>query len=339
MDCRAVEKPAAQLSDTFGRRISYLRLSVTDRCNLRCFYCMGKDVKFLPHADLLSLEELERLAALFVQLGVRKLRLTGGEPLARPGVMQLVARLGERLAAGEFDEFTLTTNGTLLIRHVDALAAAGMRRINVSLDTLDANTFRNIAGQGELAEVLAGIEAARAAGLAVRINTVALAGINDHEIDRMLAWCGERGCDMALIELMPLGGCGRPGARHYLPLDYLQRRLAANWTLQPLDDKGSGPAQYVRVAETGRRLGFITPMSHSFCLHCNRVRLSCTGQLVLCLAREGGMDLRALLRGGADDAAIAGVIGAAIAMKPLEHALNRRDTPTEETRRMWQVGG
>ncbi|HEX8964480.1 MAG TPA: GTP 3',8-cyclase MoaA [Rhodocyclaceae bacterium] len=331
------ERGAVCLSDAFGRKISYLRLSVTDRCNLRCFYCMRDDVRFLPRSDLLSLEELERLAAVFVRLGVRKLRLTGGEPLARPGVMTLVGRLGERLAAGEFEELTMTTNGMLLERCAEGLAAAGMRRINVSLDTLDGKTFREITGHDGLGAVLAGIEAARAAGLAVRVNAVALAGINDHEFDRMIAWCGAHGCDMALIEMMPLGGNGRPGPQHYIPLDFIRRHLAGHWTLEPLAS-GSGPASYVRVAETGRRLGFITPMSHSFCLGCNRVRLSCTGQLVLCLAREGGMDLRHLLRRGADDQAIADVIAAGVALKPLEHGFNHHQEPSGRNR-MWQVGG
>jgi cyclic pyranopterin phosphate synthase len=331
------EQRAARLSDVFGRRISYLRLSVTDRCNLRCFYCMRNDVKFLPRSDLLSIEEMERLAAIFLRLGVRKLRLTGGEPLARPGVMTLVDKLGERLAAGEYDELTLTTNGMLLQRHAETLAAAGMRRINVSLDTLNPKTFRDITGHDGLDTVLAGIEAAQAAGLAVRVNAVALAGVNDHEFDHMIAWCGEHGCDMALIEMMPLGGSGRP-AEHYIPLDFIQRHLAGHWTLEPLGTAGCGPANYVRVAETGRRLGFITPMSHSFCLRCNRVRLTCTGQLVLCLAREGGMDLRSLLRHGADDEAIADVIGAGVALKPLEHGFDH-DHGTSGRNRMWQVGG
>ncbi|HEX8989942.1 MAG TPA: GTP 3',8-cyclase MoaA [Rhodocyclaceae bacterium] len=325
------------LSDVFGRDISYLRLSVTDRCNLRCFYCMRSDASFLPRAEVLSLEELERLCAVFAQLGVKKIRLTGGEPLARPGIMGLIARLGRRLKAGEFEELTLTTNGSLLAEQADALAAAGMRRINVSLDTLDEGKFQRITGHGGLDQVIAGIEAARAAGLAVRINTVALKGVNDDEFDDLIAWSGERGCDMALIELMPLGGV-QPGADNYLALDAVRRTLARRWTLAPAEASGSGPASYLRIAETGRRLGFITPMSHRFCLRCNRVRLTCAGQLVLCLAREGGIDLRHPLRQGADDAAIADIIAAGVALKPLEHQFGRNYGPAAETR-MWQVGG
>jgi cyclic pyranopterin phosphate synthase len=340
MELKSVpEQQTARLSDTFGRRIDYLRLSVTDRCNLRCFYCMRSDMKFLPKPEVLSFEEIERLSAIFMRMGVRKLRLTGGEPLARPGIMTLIGRLGERLAAGEFEELTLTTNGTLLTRHADELVAAGMRRINVSLDTLSEETFRRITGHDGLAHVLAGIETARRAGLAVRINTVALAGINDHEFDRLLAWSGERGCDMALIEEMPIGGCSQSGAKNYLPLTYVAKRLAEHWTLEPLEQGKGGPAQYLRVAETGRRIGFITPMSHGFCLKCNRVRLTCAGQLVLCLAREGGVDLRHLLRLGADDETIAAAIAAAIALKPLEHDFNYSSKPASRIQRMWQVGG
>jgi cyclic pyranopterin phosphate synthase len=339
MDLDAVpEQRTKRLSDIFGRDITYLRLSVTDRCNLRCFYCMSNDVKFLPRNDVLSLEELERLSALFMRLGVRKLRLTGGEPLARPGIMDLVARLGRHLAAGGLDELTLTTNGMMLAERATDLVAAGMRRINVSLDTLDEKIFRGITGHDGLGRVLEGIEAARAAGLAVRVNTVALGGVNDHEYDRLVAWCGERGCDMALIEMMPLGS-RQPGAEHYLSLDAVQRKLAQRWTLTPLDRGTGGPASYMRVAETGCRLGFITPMSHRFCLRCNRVRLTCSGLLVLCLAREGGIDLRHPLRQGADDATIADVIAAGVAMKPLEHHFNRDYASGSESQRMWQVGG
>jgi cyclic pyranopterin phosphate synthase len=294
---------------------------------------------FLPKAQVLTLEELDAVASAFIGLGVRKLRLTGGEPLARPGIMGLVGRLGERLAAGEFDELTLTTNGSLLAPLAAGLVAAGVRRINVSLDTLDETTFRDITGHGGLGHVLAGIDAARDAGIAVRINTVALAGINDHEFDRLLAWCGEHGCDMALIEMMPLGECDSQGAQHYLPLDFIRRRLATRWTLEPLMQGSGGPAVYVRVAETGRRLGFITPMSHGFCLHCNRVRLTCAGSLVLCLAQERGVDLRTVLRQGASDDDIAAAIAAAVARKPLEHHFTRGAATASETQRMWQVGG
>lgn len=339
MDTRAIfRQQTSPLSDAFGRNISYLRLSVTDRCNLRCFYCMCRDVKFLPREEILNLQEMERLAAIFIRLGVRKLRITGGEPLTRPGIMDLVAQLGERLARKEFDELTLTTNGTELPRFAAGLVTAGMRRVNVSLDTLDATTFERISGNGDLHRVLEGIEAARAAGLAVRVNTVAMAGINDHEFDRLLAWCGERGCDMALIEIMPLGTGGRPRPEHYVPLDHVAERLARNWTLEPQAGAPGSPARYVRVQETGQRLGFITPLSHGFCQSCNRVRLTCVGNLVPCLARESGVDLKTPLRNGADDEAMAAVIRAAIAGKPHEHDLNRV-AAVVDTQRMWQVGG
>lgn len=326
------------LTDSFGRNISYLRLSVTDRCNLRCFYCMKEDVKFLPKQEVLSLEELERLCAAFFRLGVRKLRLTGGEPLARPGIMNLVTRLGQRLARREFNELTLTTNGTLLAQYAEGLAAAGVRRINVSLDTLTPAKFRSITGHDGLGDVIAGIDAARQAGIAVRINTVALGGVNEGEFDGLLRWCGERGCDMALIEMMPLGGFDM-GPGRYLPLDRVRRHLAANWTLEPLEQGGSGPAVYARVAETGQKIGFITPMSHSFCQSCNRVRLSCAGMLELCLAQERGIDLRQVLRDGAGDAEIDAAIIAAIADKPLEHHLSFDPALADGVRRMWQLGG
>ncbi|HTY99343.1 MAG TPA: GTP 3',8-cyclase MoaA [Rhodocyclaceae bacterium] len=339
MDCRLptatiLREPAARLVDAFGRQISYLRLSVTDRCNLRCFYCMGGDVKFLPKGEILSLEELERLAAAFARFGVRKIRLTGGEPLARPGVMRLVERLGTWIGAGDMDELTLTTNGTLLGRCAGGLAAAGVRRINVSLDTLDAFTFRRIARQDGLSQVLAGIAAARGAGLAVRINVVAMGGINDAEFDHMVRWCGDQGCDMALIEVMPFGRA----SENYLPLNLVREHLGRRWTLEPLDDCTGGPARYWRVGETGRRLAFITPMSHDFCASCNRVRLTCSGRLVLCLGQEDGVDLRPALRGCDSDERLDQLILDAVATKPAGH-LFANDRPHATVRPMWQVGG
>lgn len=326
------------LCDGLGRAITYLRVSLTDRCNLRCFYCMGKDVKFVPKAEVLSLEEMDRLCAAFIRLGVRKLRLTGGEPLVRHGVMNLIERLGVRVANGELDELTLTSNGTLLAKHAPALAAAGVRRVNVSLDTLDAATFSQITQRAGLAEVLGGIDAARSAGLAVRVNAVALAGINDAGFDSLIRWCGEHGCDLALIERMPLGGMP---AAHYLSLDAVRHELARRWTLTPADGDGGGsggPCRYWNVLETGRRVGFITPLSHGFCSDCNRVRVTCTGALVLCMAQPGGIDLRAVLRSGATDEGLEAAIAAAVKDKPAGHQFDLREAPGA-SQRMWQLGG
>ena len=333
------QRAPAPLIDPFGRTINYLRFSVTDRCNLRCFYCMGGDVKFLPRSEVLTLEEMERLCAAFIRLGVRKLRLTGGEPLARHGIMTLVERLGKRLATGELDELTVTTNGTLLASYAADLAAAGVRRINVSLDTLDETRFREITGRSGLDQVLAGIDAAREAGMAVRINTVALAGINDDQYDRMLTWCGAHGCDMALIELMPLSGSGLQNSLNYLSLETVRAQLASRWTLEREYPAHGGPAEYMKVAETGRRVGFIAPISHDFCNNCNRVRLTCTGSLVLCLAREHGIDLRRILREDDSDEYLDAMISVAVTLKPQRHSLAAGAAVYPLTQRMWQVGG
>jgi cyclic pyranopterin phosphate synthase len=300
---------------------------------------MSEHMTFLPKAEVLTLEELDRLASTFVALGVRKLRLTGGEPLLRHGVMELIGRLGERVASGELDELTLTTNGTLLATHARALAAAGVRRVNVSLDTLNAASFLHIAQRSGLADVLAGIDAARQAGLSVRINAVALAGINDLEFDSLIRWCGEHGCDLALIEMMPLGGL--PPVR-YLSLDVVRRELAERWTLTPVD-RGAGrldggPCRYWDVLETGRRVGFITPRSHGFCKDCNRVRVTCTGALVACMAQPGDIDLRAALRRAASDEGLEAAIVAAIKDKPAGHQFNVCGAPGA-SQRMWQLGG
>lgn len=331
-------KPVSRLSDAFGREITYLRLSVTDRCNLRCQYCMGTNVKFLPKADVLSLEEMERLCAAFIRLGVRKLRLTGGEPLLRHGVMGLVERLGVRVAAGELDELTLTTNGTLLARHAAGLAAAGVRRVNVSLDTLDAVAFRQITQRDGLADVLAGIHAARAARLAVRINIVALAGVSDAEYDRLIDWCGAHGCDMALIELMPFGN---QDSGLYQPLDPVRTRLSKRWTLTPMGHGSGGPCRYWHVGETGYRIGFITPLSHGFCSGCNRVRVTCTGRLVPCMAQHGDIDLRSALRGSEADELLEAAIVAAINAKPEGHQfkVGGASHTSGSAQRMWQMGG
>ncbi len=332
---QAAFSPPSRLTDAFGRTITYLRLSVTDRCNLRCQYCMGSDVKFLPKSEVLSLEEMERLCAAFIRLGVRKLRLTGGEPLLRPGVIGLIERLGTRVATGELDELTLTTNGTLLAEHATALAGAGVRRVNVSLDTLDAATFRQITQREALADVLAGIHAARAAGLAVRINIVALAGVGDAEYDRMIRWCGSHGCDIALIELMPFGN---NESSLYQPLDPVRTRLAERWTLTPTERGSGGPCRYWHVGETGHRIGFITPMSHGFCSDCNRVRVTCTGRLVPCMAQRGDVDLRAALRGSEADDVLETAIVAAINTKPEGHQFKVGGI-TGSAQRMWQMGG
>jgi len=303
--------------DPFGRTVSYLRVSVTDRCDFRCIYCMAEDMSFLPKAELLSLEEMERLCAAFIRLGVRKIRLTGGEPLVRRDVMRLVEALGQRLGAG-LDELTLTTNGSQLAQHAAGLAAAGVRRINVSLDTLDEQKFAAITRGGMLTQVLAGIDAAVAAGLAVKINMVALRGINEDEIDAMLVWCGERRFDLCLIETMPMGEVEYRAETH-LPLPEIRARLAQGWTLLPSSHATGGPARYVQVGETGQRLGFITPLSHNFCEACNRVRVTCTGRLYMCLGQEDAVDLRAPLRASANDAALEAAIAAAIARKPKGH--------------------
>ncbi|MDR3440760.1 GTP 3',8-cyclase MoaA [Telmatospirillum sp.] len=305
--------------DPFGRTITYLRLSVTDRCDLRCVYCMSEDMEFLPKADLLSLEELERLADAFLRLGVRKLRLTGGEPLVRRGIMDLIKRLGKHVAAGRLDELTLTTNGTQLAVCAEDLAKAGVRRINVSLDSLDPAVFRRITRTGDLKKVLTGIAAAKAAGLMVKINAVALKGITEYEVDCLVAWCGEQGHDLTLIETMPLGDIDGDRLDQYLPLDAVRRHLEQRWTLEPLTVSSGGPARYVHVAETGRKLGFITPLTEHFCASCNRVRVTCTGTLYPCLGQEDAVDLRAPLRAGESDALLERAIMAAIDHKPEGH--------------------
>ena len=309
----------APLVDPFRRAITYLRVSVTDRCDFRCNYCMAEDMQFMPKRDLLSLEELDRVTRVFVERGVRKLRITGGEPLVRRDVMHLFRRLSRHLSSGMLDELTLTTNGSQLARFAPELADLGVRRINVSLDTLDPDKFRAITRRGDLATVLGGIEAARKAGIAVKINAVALKGVNEHEIGDMLVWAHGLGMDMTVIEVMPLGEIGEDRSDQFLPLSVLRERLEERFTLTPLPDRTGGPARYVRVAETGGRLGFITPLTHNFCEGCNRVRLTCTGKLYLCLGQEDAADLRAPLRASADDGPVAQAIVDAIARKPKGH--------------------
>ena len=261
--------------DPFGRHVTYLRVSVTDRCDFRCVYCMAEDMTFLPKAEVLTLEELDRLCSAFVGLGVRKLRLTGGEPLVRRNIMSLFRALGRHLRTGALDELTVTTNGSQLARYADELVACGVRRVNVSVDTLDHAKFAEITRWGRLDQVLGGLEAAKRAGLQVKINAVALKGVNDRELDRMIGWCGEEGFDLTLIEVMPMGDIGgEQRIEQYLPLSVVRADLAKRWTLEDIDHRTGGPARYVRVKETGGRLGFITPLTHNFCESCNRVRLS-----------------------------------------------------------------
>ena len=326
--------------DPFGRRITYLRVSVTDRCDLRCTYCMAEDMQFLPKRDVLSLEELDRLCGAFIRLGVRKLRLTGGEPLVRRDVMRLADSLGAQIGHG-LDELTLTTNGTQLAKHAAGLAAAGVRRINVSLDTLDPDRFARITRWGRLGQVLDGIAAAKAAGLHVKINAVALRGENEDELDDMLAWCGQHGHDLCLIETMPLGETGTDRVDQYLPLSLVRARLRRRWTLTDSSHSTGGPARYFDVAETGTRLGFITPMTHNFCEGCNRVRLTCTGTLYLCLGQEDAADLRRPLREGADEAALDAAIHEAISRKPRGHdfIIDRHTSTPGVARHMSMTGG
>jgi GTP 3',8-cyclase len=326
--------------DPFGRAITYLRVSVTDRCDLRCVYCMAEDMTFLPRAEILSLEELERLAATFIRLGVRKLRITGGEPLVRRNVLTLIERLGTRLGQG-LDELTLTTNGTQLARFAPALAAAGVRRINVSLDTLDPAKFTRITRWGRIETVFEGLRAAQAAGLAVKINTVALRNDNEEELSTMLAWCGEQGFDLCLIETMPMGEIDMARADQYLPLSLVRTRLRQRFTLDETDYSTGGPARYFTVRETGRRIGFITPMTHNFCESCNRVRLTVTGTLYMCLGQDDAADLRTVLRRGADDAELEQAVRDAIARKPKGHdfVIDRRHRAPAVTRHMSLTGG
>ncbi len=331
----------AQMIDPFGRHITYLRVSVTDRCDFRCVYCMAEDMTFLPKAEILSLEELDRTASAFVDLGVRKLRLTGGEPLVRRDVMRLFRSLGRHLTSGRLDELTLTTNGSQLARFAGELAECGVRRVNVSLDTLDPAKFERITRWGKLDKVLAGIAAAKSAGLHVKINAVALRGVNDDEFDTLIRWCGEQGFDLTFIETMPLGEVDEDRTDHYLPLSLLRARLGSRWTLEDTDYRTGGPARYMRVAETGQRLGFITPLTHNFCESCNRVRLTCTGRLYMCLGQEDSADLRAPVRQSESDEALIAAIGEAIARKPKGHdfVIDRRHNRPALARHMSVTGG
>jgi cyclic pyranopterin phosphate synthase len=328
------------LVDGFGRAVTYLRLSVTDRCDLRCVYCMAEHMRFLPKAEVLSLEELDQAASAFVRLGVRKLRLTGGEPLVRKGILELVERLSRHLRAGALDELTLTTNGARLAEHAAALARLGVRRINVSIDSLRPEVFARLTRGGDLAKVLAGVEAARAAGLAVKINTVALKGDNACDIPVLIQWAHGQGMDLTLIETMPLGDTGEDRTDQFLSLAEVRRTLESFWTLSELPFATGGPARYLRIAETGGRLGLITPLSHNFCEACNRVRLTCAGVLHSCLGREDAADLRAVLRGPAGAAGLDAAIRGAIAGKPKGHDFRiERGAAPALARHMSTTGG
>jgi len=327
------------MTDRFGRRITYLRVSVTDRCAFRCVYCMSEDMTFLPRKDLLSLEEIDRLTSAFIARGVRKLRLTGGEPLVRRNIMWLVRSLSRHLGAG-LDELTLTTNGSQLARYAEELAECGVKRINVSLDTLDPGKFRVITRKGDFHQVMSGIDAASRAGLKIKINTVALRDVNEAELEDILRWAHRRGFDLTLIETMPMGEVGADRVEQYLPLSLVRTRLERHFTFDEIPYRSGGPARYVQVRETGGRLGFITPMTHNFCEACNRVRVTCTGTLYMCLGQEDAADLRAPLRASQDDALLHAAIDEAIARKPKGHDfVIGRDQKPSVARTMSLTGG
>jgi cyclic pyranopterin phosphate synthase len=327
--------------DPFGRLISYLRVSITDRCDFRCVYCMSEDMRFLPKADLLTLEELDRLCTAFIAKGVRKLRLTGGEPLVRRNMMSLVRSLSRHLETGALSELTLTTNGSLLSRFAGELRDSGVRRINVSLDTLDPVKFRAITRWGDLSQVLSGIKAARNAGLAVKINAVVLKSVNDDEIPSLMQWAHGHGMGLTLIEVMPLGEVGGDRLDQYVPLSLLRARLSSQYTLTDLPESSGGPARYARISETGGTLGFITPMTHNFCESCNRVRITCTGTLHACLGHEDASDLRRPLRASVDNALLGEAIDRAIGLKPKGHdfSIDRHHNRPKVHRHMGVTGG
>ncbi|HEX9569684.1 MAG TPA: GTP 3',8-cyclase MoaA [Rhodospirillales bacterium] len=327
--------------DPFGRHVTYLRVSVTDRCDFRCVYCMSEHMTFLPKAEVLTLEELDRVCSAFVRKGVRKLRLTGGEPLVRRNIISLFQALGRHLETGDLDELTLTTNGSQLAKYAPELAACGVKRVNVSVDTLDANKFRKITRWGELDNVMAGVRAARDAGLAIKINTVALKDVNEHEFDDLIRWCGDEGFDMTLIETMPMGDISYDRNDQYLPLSKVRKRLEERWTLTDIAYKSGGPARYVEVKETGRKLGFITPLTHNFCESCNRVRLTCTGALYMCLGQNDKADLRTPLRASESDHLLEAAIDEAITRKPKGHdfVIDRDNRGPAVERHMSVTGG
>ena len=337
---RVGSQPRA-LIDPFARAITYLRVSVTDRCDFRCVYCMSENMAFLPKADVLSLEELDRLCSVFIAKGVTKLRLTGGEPLVRRGIMTLVSSLSRHLASGALNELTLTTNGSQLVKYASSLKACGVERINVSLDTLDPDKFRGITRWGNLDNVLGGIDAAQAAGLQVKINAVALKGVNEDELADLVGWAHGRGMDITVIEVMPLGEIDEERLAQYLPLSLVRARLAERYTMEDIDYRTGGPARYVHISETGGRLGFITPMTHNFCESCNRVRITCTGKLYMCLGQEDAADLRAPLRASESNELINAAIDEAISRKPRGHdfVIDRRHRRPALSRHMSVTGG
>ena len=331
----------AWLVDPFGRRVTYLRVSVTDRCDFRCVYCMAEDMQFLPKRDLLTLEELDRVSSAFVERGVRRLRLTGGEPLVRRNLMQLVRRLSRHLESGALQELTLTTNGSQLARYAAELADCGVKRINVSLDTMDPDRFRRITRRGEFGTVMDGIRAAQAAGIRIKLNAVALKGLNEDELSEMVRWAHGQDMDLTLIETMPMGEIDEDRTDRYLPLSLVRERLAREFTLKDLPERTGGPARYVSVAETGGKLGFITPMTHNFCEGCNRVRLTCTGTLFMCLGQEDAADLRGAMRRSEGDEALHQAIDEAIGRKPKGHdfVIDRATKRPAVSRHMSVTGG
>ena len=339
----AIEADARRrIIDPFDREITYLRVSVTDRCDFRCVYCMSEDMTFLPKADLLTLEELDRMCSVFVAKGVRKLRFTGGEPLVRRNIMWLFRQLSRHIESGALDDLTLTTNGSQLTKYADELAACGVRRVNVSLDTLDSEKFTRITRWGRFEQVMDGIRAAREAGLAVKINCVALKGVNDEEIHDLVRWCGDEGHDLTFIEVMPMGEIGgEMRLDQYWPLSMVRAELQRRWTLTDIDYRTGGPARYVECAETGGKIGFITPLTHNFCESCNRVRLTCTGTLYMCLGQEDAADLRAPLRGSEDNGLLKEAIDEAISRKPKGHdfIIDRRHDKPGVGRHMSVTGG
>ncbi|KZL08486.1 Cyclic pyranopterin monophosphate synthase [Pseudovibrio axinellae] len=336
-----LQDPRPELIDPFGRAVTYLRVSVTDRCDLRCVYCMSEHMTFLPKKDVLSLEELDRLCTVFIEKGVRKIRLTGGEPLVRKNIMSFIRGLSRHLEGGALDEITITTNGTQLERYAEDLYAAGVRRINVSLDTLIAEKFKDVTRWGDIQKVFDGIKAAKEAGLHVKLNAVALKNFNEDELIPMLEWAHSKGHDLTFIETMPLGDIDGDRNDQYLPLSEVRKTLSAKFTLTDIPYKTGGPARYMRIEETGGRLGFITPLTHNFCESCNRVRVTCTGQLYMCLGQDDQKDLRAALRASEGNEVLSEAIDTAISRKPKGHdfIIDRDSKSTPVSRHMSVTGG
>lgn len=338
---RILTPDARALVDGFGRAVTYLRVSVTDRCDFRCVYCMSENMSFLPKKDLLSLEELDRVCSAFVDRGVRKLRITGGEPLVRKNIMSLFESLSRHLRSGRLDELTVTTNGSQLAKFAKPLRDCGVERINVSIDTLDPVRFRQITRWGDLGDVMKGLDAAELAGLKIKLNAVALKGVNEGEISDLLEFAHGRGMDLTLIETMPLGDIDGDRTDQYLPLSLVRSRLEEQYTLRDIPYRTGGPARYVEVAETGGRLGFITPMTHNFCESCNRVRLTCTGTLYMCLGRDDAVDLRSAVRASSTDEVLHAAIDRGIASKPKGHdfVIDRNTKKPAVARHMSVTGG